>query len=176
MNGYLTVPFRAGPERINEDQAMRTRPIFGRFVSETVSSEFADCALVPVPSKDSCEGADFRSYKMIRESVPADLLPRIAPIVRFTEVRQAASQGGLRGYDAVFPYLVVDRGAEPGSVVLVDDIVTTGGTILATKKRLEDRGFTVRGAIVCGRTVAAPEKAFFPRSFELSENEGQIDF
>ena len=60
-------------------------------------------------------------------------------------------------------------------MVLIDDIVTTGGTLLATKKRLEERGFEVRAAIVCGRTVAATEKAFYPRSFELTEDEGEID-
>lgn len=175
MNGYLTVPWKKGPQRIEEKEAKKTRPIFGRFIAQRVNAEYGDCGLVPVPSKDSCDKEFFRSFQMVQESIPDSMANPILPIVRFTKKLESASKGGLRGFDAVYPYLEVAPKVKPGPVVLIDDIVTTGGTLLATKKRLEERGFEVRAAIICGRTVAATEKAFYPRSFELTEDEGEID-
>ncbi|MER9309775.1 phosphoribosyltransferase [Mesorhizobium australicum] len=175
MNGYLTIPWKKGPEKIAEKDAAKTRPVFGRFIEQRINAEYADCAIVPVPSKDSFDLDSFRSLQMVQQSLPAALQAQILPIVRFTKKLEAASRGGLRGFDAVFPHLEVATDAVPRAVVLIDDIVTTGGTLLATKRRLENRGFEVRAAIVCGKTVAATEKAFFPREFELTEEEGQID-
>ncbi|MCC5777887.1 phosphoribosyltransferase [Nitratireductor sp. B36] len=175
MNGYLTVPFKKGPQRINEQDAAKTRLIFGRFIAETVRLHYQGNALVPVPSKDSFSQDDFRSLTMLQSAVPDDLDNPIVPAVRFVSNLLPASQGGLRGVDAVYPHLMVSEHFKPRPVVLIDDIITTGGTILAAKQRLEERGFEVSAAIVCGRTVAAAEKAFFPREFELLQEQGEVD-
>jgi hypothetical protein len=175
MNGYLTVPFKKGPERVEENNAKRTRAIFGLYLAEVMQDHYPDAAMVPVPSKDSFGEGHFRSRLMVEEAKPHSLTNMIMPIVRFNAELLPASQGGARGYDAVFPYLEVRAGVHPRAVVLVDDIVTTGGTLLATKDRLEERGFDVRAALVCGRTVTTKEKAFFPRIFDLDQDEGQID-
>lgn len=174
MNGWLTIPWKKGPQRIEEQDAILTRPAFGRFVTQVMDAHYAGSSVVPVPSKDSFGNEKFRSFRMTEDSLPSGL-PPILPIVRFTEERLPASKGGLRGYAAVYPYLAVLPEAQACRVVLIDDIVTTGGTLLATKVRLEERGFEVQAAIVCGRTVAATEKAFFPREFELAEEQGEID-
>lgn len=175
MNGYLTVPFKKGPERIEENNAKRAREIFGRFLAETMRDHYPNEAMIPVPSKDSFSTAHFRSRVMLEEAKPDSMPNLIMPIVTFTAELLPASEGGDRGFDAVYPFLGVRDAVHPRSVVLIDDIVTTGGTLLATKKRFEEKGFEVRAALVCGRTVSTTEKAFFPRSFELAEDEGQID-
>ena len=55
-------------------------------------------------------------------------------------------------------------------IVLVDDLVTTGGSLLACKDCLEAAGATVVGAVTRGRTVYdATEAPFKSREFELTE-------
>jgi hypothetical protein len=70
----------------------------------------------------------FRSLQMTLESTIEHGNWTVAPIVRFTEALQPAHQGGpRRGREAMKPYLRVIAQPPAGSLILVDDLITSGG-------------------------------------------------
>tara|TARA_R110002020_G_scaffold36894_31_gene111010 strand:- start:2557 stop:3219 length:663 start_codon:yes stop_codon:yes gene_type:complete len=169
---FFTIPLKSGGVEINENNVIRARRIFGNYVKSVLKDfgggEFP--TVTPVPSKDSATVSLYRSLKMLHQSLP-DSIGRIDGILRFTVPRQRAAEGGARGYSAVYPYIEVVGDKLPDRVVLVDDVVTTGGSLLAAKDRLNERGVEVPFAIVCGRTTHEIEPAFKKRSFELQEQD-----
>jgi hypothetical protein len=154
LNGSLTFPWVGNPEIINEGSVHRARAIFGEFIAHVITHiGVSDPILVPVPSKDGLVGVDdFRSFAMVREAA-ANRWP-VVPALRFTQTLQPAAAGGPRGREVLRPYLTTAQALPLGSVILVDDIVTTGGSILAAYDVLSASGRGPFAAIVCGHTVS----------------------
>jgi predicted amidophosphoribosyltransferase len=76
---------------------------------------------------------------------------------------------GRQGRDAGLAKAIGGDASVP-PIVLIDDLFTTGGSLLACQDRLTEAGATVLGAITCGRTVYdATEPPFKAREFELTE-------
>jgi hypothetical protein len=158
INGSLVFPWQNGPETINEQSVGRARAIFGLFIEHAIRHcGLANPVLVPVPSKDGLIGAaQFRSLAMAQEAVaavPNQHLP-IASSLRFNQVLQPAHAGGPRGREALRPYLNLTTAIPAGPVILIDDIVTTGGSLLASHDVLSAAGHPPVAAIVCGHTVS----------------------
>lgn len=178
INGYLTAPTRPKPTRIDSGNVREARKLFGGFIEQVIPADQLRSAIIcPVPSKDSFNTDEFRSLVMLRESLGPAYQSNIRPLVRYNTQLQSASQGGERGYDACFPFLSV-TGCFPrdSAVILVDDILTTGGTLLATRDRLIASGALVNDALVCGKTTAAMEPAFKIRDFVVEDGAGEIAF
>jgi len=156
INGSIVFPWASGHETINEQSVGRARVIFGMFIDHAVAhAELPNPILIPVPSKDGLVGAaEFRALSMVQESVAATATWQIAPSLRFTQVLQPAHAGGPRGRAALLPYLAVTQAIPDGPIILVDDIVTTGGTLLASYDALNAVGRPPAAAIVCGHTVS----------------------
>jgi hypothetical protein len=157
INGSLVFPWAEGPETINEQSVGRARAIFGMFIDHAVGhSALSNPVLVPVPSKDGLVGAaEFRALTMVQESVAAiGNKWQIAPALRFNQVLQPAHAGGPRGRTALQPYLTVAQAITAGPIILVDDIVTSGGSLLASYDALIAVGRSPAAAIVCGHTVS----------------------
>jgi predicted amidophosphoribosyltransferase len=110
--------------------------------------------LVPVPARADrrrVRGADViadvarRAAKLLRE---IDVETRVLPSLGFA--RKVRDQAGLTAAAraANLHGSLVARRTPPGSVVVVDDIVTTGATLSEAVRALRDRGVTVVGAAV----------------------------
>jgi hypothetical protein len=156
INGTLTFPWRTGPEVIDAQTVDRARCIFGLFINYALQNAgLQSPVLVPVPSKDGLVGVtSFRSLEMIREAIAAHGNWPIAPVLRFSQALQPASAGGPRGRAALRPYLRVSDAPPPGELILVDDIITSGGSLLASYDVLAAIGRPPTAAIVCGHTVS----------------------
>jgi predicted amidophosphoribosyltransferase len=156
INGTLTFPWRTGPEIINTQNVDRARWIFGVFIKSVLEQlNLPSPVLVPVPSKDGLMcSPTFRSLEMTKEATAAHGNWTIAPVLRFSEVLTPANAGGPRGREAIRPYLRVIVPPPPGQLVLIDDIVTSGGSLLASFDKLAEIDRTPVAAVVCGRTVA----------------------
>jgi hypothetical protein len=157
INGSLIFPWAEGPETINEQNVGRARSIFGIFITHAIGHcAVVNPILVPVPSKDGLIGTpEFRALTMLNESVvPTDSGWHVAPSLRFNQALQPAHAGGPRGRMALKPYLTVADAIPPGPIVLVDDIVTSGGSLLASYDALAAVGRSPIAAIVCGHTVS----------------------
>lgn len=178
VSGYFTLP-KVG--RISEKNIDRARTAFGALVGELLKTyKLTDCVLVPVPSKDSFVSSTFRSLVMVREAVPAYLL-QVKPALVFNKSLSAASTGGDRGFYAVYPHLSLTKtfqhGSESRRIVLIDDIITTGGTMLASKRRLEEAGHRVELGIACGRTTHAKISTIFQPGFvDVSDDATSVPF
>lgn len=156
INGTLTVPWDTGPETISTNNVHRARSIFGMFIRFTLNSlNLQSPVLVPVPSKDGLLDAEtFRSLEMVEEAIVGEGNWPIAPVLRVTEKLTPAYAGGPRGRDALKPYLRLIEMPPDGEIVLIDDIITSGGSILASYDILADAGRAPVAAIVCGHTVS----------------------
>jgi len=90
--------------------------------------------------------------------------------LRWTVKLAKAHEGGPRGRAELLPHLQALGGVAGKDIVLIDDLITTGGTLLACADCLRAAGGNVLGAITCGRTVYdASEPPFKARDFDLEK-------
>nr|WP_171015453.1 phosphoribosyltransferase [Methylobacterium sp. L1A1] len=108
---------------------------------------------------------------MLEEAVAENSLANaLCDAIRWTEPLGAAHKGGERRKTEIASFLRVVQDVSGRNIVLVDDLLTRGGTILACKEALEKAGANVVGAITCGMTMYSRDvKPFGNQSFELSE-------
>ena len=127
--------------------------------------------LVPVPSKDTVNGTvSSRSHAMLleclRDTTYAD---GVLTALSWTKKLAKAHQGGPRGREALEPFLQAGNVAGK-RIVLVDDLISTGGTMLAARDALVTAGAEVVCGLACGRTVYDFETEPFENSaFELDK-------
>lgn len=150
------------------------RESFGRFIVARIEEEgwTNNPLLIPVPSKDTLPDAPpSRSSKMVREALATTgHVDAVFEGLRWTQQLPKASERGERRKNAIKPYLQASSHVRGRNVVLVDDLLTKGGTMLASKERLEEAGATVLGAVVCGQTVYEQTMRCFGRySIELTQ-------
>lgn len=155
INGSLKIPFSSGDETVNQTNVGRAREVFGLFIDRKCRSILAlDPVFVPVPSKDGIVGTEnFRSLEMLRESLKSYPNYRICPAIRFKQSLQSAFSGGPRGRGALLPYMEIVCEIPQGAIILVDDIVTSGGSLMDSFELLARVNRTPYAAIVCGRTM-----------------------
>lgn len=131
---------------------------------------------VAAPSKDSWLGVGkSRAFIMLVDSLAARATLPLSDGLSFTHELKSSHEGGPRGYDAVRPYIEASGNLAGKHVIIVDDIVTTGGTLLACHDALVDVGASVVGAIACGLTATTAEIAFKPRRHILTDHTGAFD-
>lgn len=147
----------SGKTRITKENFPLVREWFGDFIVHTLKSEDApeDVVLIPLPSKDGI--ADARSYRtldMLREALAGKKFEGcILDAIRWKEKLQPAHEGGGRSRDFWRNHMQVSDAVNKRDVVLIDDVISTGSTLLAAKEAVEAAGGSVLGAIVCGRTI-----------------------
>jgi phosphoribosylpyrophosphate synthetase len=158
----------------NQNDAKVPREVFGKWAEKRVADMTSDdVLLVPIPSKDGISAAtNYRTLTMAKESF-SDTRYKSATSdgLRWSERLSPAHEGGPRGKDQLAPYLTVDEKLRGKDVILVDDLFSTGGTLLAAEEVLKAKGASVVGAITCGRTIydLNNTKAFGSQTFELTE-------
>lgn len=150
------------------------RTSFGKFVEARVQDQGWNQAplLVPVPSKDALPGvATSRSLQMVTEAMASTPLSgAICDALRWTKQLPKAHEGGERRRDLLKPLMTVVEPVANRNVVLIDDLLSRGGTMLASKEKLEEAGATILGAVAAGRTIYDFEtKPFGRQEFVLTE-------
>ncbi|MDE3809964.1 phosphoribosyltransferase [Sinorhizobium meliloti] len=147
----------SGKIRINRGNFELVRQWFGDFIVHTLKTENEtdDVLLIPVPSKDGVVGEKtFRTLEMVREALSKKPFEAcIFDGIRWKMKLQAAHEGGGRSRAFWRDQMVVDPAVEGRSVVLIDDVLSTGSTLLAARDALTAAGATVLGAVTCGRTI-----------------------
>jgi len=163
----------AGRLNINQRNFNLVRPTFGEWVARTLPT-FSDkpLSVVPVPSKDALAGAtSYRSLEMAQQALKGTAYENcILDALRWNAQLEKAHEGGTRKRADLLPLLNLKTAVKDKQIVLIDDLVTTGGSLLACQDRVTAAGAKVLGAITCGRTVYDDtEPPFMAREFELSE-------
>lgn len=117
--------------------------------------------VVPVPSSQTTAlGEDFTGARLavaLQQRRPGLIA---APALYFDAPQPRAHEGGERRWNMILPHLRGGVGlAEP--LVLLDDVMTSGGHLRACRRFLQARGHDVAHAFVIGRTVwERPENMF----------------
>ena len=73
--------------------------------------------------------------------------------LRWKTIMTPSSQGGTRDPQELYDNLVVTKEPPKGSLVLIDDVRTTGAHLLAAAGRLAEKGARVPLAVCAARTV-----------------------
>jgi phosphoribosylpyrophosphate synthetase len=168
----FTIHTKKRPIRITPESFSTVRPTFGSFIASTIEKEATEGAvwLAPVPSKDGLVRAeDFRSLSMLRESVASTKWKdRVISPLRWTEKLSPAHEGGSRSRAELIDFLTCKEDVSGKAIILVDDLVSTGGSLLASRDKLLEAGANVIGAVTCGKTVYDfNTKAFGAQEFWL---------
>jgi hypothetical protein len=112
--------------------------------------------LVPVPSSAQTKFVQDTCPFRMANSIAARI-PKVAVVGNFlrhkTKQPKAHSEGGTRDPDKIKTTLSCNATDRSRPVVLVDDVMTTGGRLKACAQVLRDHGVTVEHAVVAGRTV-----------------------
>ena len=157
---------------INRENFQIVRKAFGDFIVNRINDEGwgDDPLLVAVPSRDAILGADAaRSSGMLIEAMAQTKLAKSTYTdLRWKKRMVEAHKGGERGRDQARELLTCTNEVRDRSVVLIDDLLTRGGTLLAARGVLEAAGANVVGAITVGRTMYNKDiLAFGRQTFDL---------
>jgi predicted amidophosphoribosyltransferase len=156
-NSYAYVSISGQQVRIteaNKDQAMDW---FAEWAAEqAVSLSAGPKIFIPIPSSKSTPDtpANFRTA-VIADKIAA-LCPDATamPALRFKSPRPSSrEEGGSRSADVLHGEMVLVRTLPQSDVILIDDVMTSGGHLKSAAWLVEDQGLSVTGAICCGRTA-----------------------
>lgn len=171
----FSIHLRSKKLSINADNIGRAREVFGRFIDHRLNTAEVDedVLLIPVPSKCALSDVDsYRSLGMLEEAMEGrDFENSVTDGVRWTKQLLKSHEGGHHNRDYWKPHLEVIADVYGREVILVDDVLSTGGTMLATMEVLEEAGATVLFAIACGKTVYDFDLKPFGRQQVELENE-----
>ncbi|MBP2611444.1 phosphoribosyltransferase [Agrobacterium pusense] len=170
----FTIHLRKRKLQIKADTIHLAREMFGKFIDHRLKKDDVDhdVLLIPVPSKDALVGAgSYRSLEMLEEAMEnRDFKSCVTDGIRWTKKLAKSHEGGHHNRDYWKPHLDVIIGVDGKDVILVDDVLSTGGTMLAAKEALEEAGANVLFAIACGKTVYDFElKPFGAQQIDLED-------
>jgi len=156
-NQYVLVDLGRQRVKITDANKGMAADWFAEWAAARIKEKYGDetVVLVPVPSSNTtpASAGDFRTAKM-GEKIAKLCNAVCHPHLRFKkEVPSASGEGGTRKPEEIYPDLVLTAPPPAGPVVLVDDILTTGGHLVASAWILEDIARKPDFAICCGRTV-----------------------
>jgi hypothetical protein len=113
--------------------------------------------LVPIPgSATTIDSApDFRTA-LIAEKIAARMrTARAFPWLRFNAARPNSRQGGSRDPEVLYRAMRLRRNIPEGEIILIDDVLTSGGHLKAASWKFADADREIRFAVCCGRTCEA---------------------
>ena len=141
---------------INKSNFNRVRSTFGTWAAGVIDTfPEKDLYLVPVPDTDALVNVKtYRTLTMVQEAFKGTAFNgRALDGLRWTKRRQKAHEGGSRKRAALLALLEAKPEVKGKNIVLIDEIVTTGGNLLACQNELVAAGATVVGAVTCGLSV-----------------------
>jgi hypothetical protein len=109
--------------------------------------------VIPVPSSAHTNPVEEFTGRRISEAVQAAHPPFVStPALYFDQAMPPARGGGSRNPNAILPHLRLAGLPPVGPVVLLDDVCTSGGHLIASARFLRQHGIEVEDAFVIGRT------------------------
>jgi hypothetical protein len=169
-NFYIKTPSRGN---ITSANFATVRKTFGNWAASQLTNLSTEARkLVPVPSKDALAAATtYRSFEMVTESFKGtSYASSVLDGLRWTEEAQKAHEGGSRKRNDLLPLLTAATATKGETIVLIDEVYSTGGSLLAASDRLVTAGATIAGAITCGKTIYDfNTPAFGTQQFDLTK-------
>ncbi len=140
----------------NKDRAMDW---FGEWAAQVVRSlGWSPKVLVPIPNTSALVG----SAAVPRTTLIAQAIRRamggaatVSDVLRWNRVRSRSTDLASRRPELLYPDLQLVGKVAQGTVVLVDDVFTSGGHAIAAAWRLQDLSCFPSALVACGRTEHA---------------------
>jgi hypothetical protein len=158
FNGYSDFKLGGRAHQINAQDDKPAYALWANWAGVRIRDDLnlGQVTLVPVPSSSQTRfGQDTCPVRMAN-SVAA-LIPKAAVVGNFLRHKaaqpKAHSEGGTRDADQIEPTLACRVTDTSLPVVLIDDVMTTGGHLKACARVLREHGLTVEHVLLAGRTV-----------------------
>jgi hypothetical protein len=156
INGYANLQRPNGAWlQIAAENPQSAFDLFGEWAELQIRQQGPLAGLiVPVPASDCLAlGADPKGRRLA-EAVTSRLAHfEVSEALCWAEQFPKASEGGPRDAPTLFGNLLVRTEMQPRHIVLVDDVTTSGGHLLACAQGLRAFGHVVEYAICGARTV-----------------------
>jgi hypothetical protein len=168
FNGYAPLPRPDNPSsywRLTTENADEALTHFGPLAAAALVEHGIDgpALLVPMPCSRCIRNSELqpRTVRLAEELARAAPSFTVSDCVRMIVETLSTRSGGSRDPAAIFRNLTWKRGAviPAGRVVVVDDVLTSGGHLRALAAFLEASGATVIGAICAVRASHTPADA-----------------
>ncbi len=168
FKGYSDVKFAGKDYRITAADSAPAYELWSRWAADGLAKLYrVDVIVVPVPASDQVKYVQDTAPVRMANSLAA-LMPRqvaVGHLLRHKAKQQRAhTEGGTRNPDLIQKTLdcrVTSADAKL-PIVLIDDVMTTGGHLIAAARMLREHGASVERVLVAGRTkweaVADPYK------------------
>jgi len=129
--------------------------IFGEWAGARIKQiGIAAPRIVPVPSSNCVKLGDDPKGMKIAEAVAKFTQGAVATgALHWDEALKKAHEGGTRDPNILYGKLWVATELDPRPIVLVDDVGTTGGHVVACARALRHFGYQVEHALCAGQTV-----------------------
>jgi hypothetical protein len=110
-------------------------------------------SVMPVPSSAHITPEAMFTGRRLAEAIEEAHKPFVAaPTLYFDQTMPPARGGGNRNPNTIQPHLRIAAPPPTGRVVLLDDVCTSGGHLIAAARFLRQHGIQVQDAFVIGRT------------------------
>lgn len=172
FRGYADIKIYDAMHRIT---AKNTEPImraFGEKVVQAIGQPAPDTAIFVLPSSGCVAFGEDVKAKRLADAIIAAKPPVAvaAPFFWIEPLGKAAGGGGPRNASFLHEKLCFLPHVGVSQAILVDDVKTTGGHLVAASRVLKDHGISTSKAICFARTVwERPEKMFVDVEEELAD-------
>jgi len=112
--------------------------------------------LLPIPSSKTIANSPetYRTF-MLAEAIAKRVKScTISSALRFVEARPSSrEEGGSRDPKVLYPNMTLIKTLPVGQIVLIDDVMTSGGHLIASSWKLADKNRSPALALACGRSI-----------------------
>jgi predicted amidophosphoribosyltransferase len=125
----------------NKDRAIKW---FANWAAEKIAALGGQPkVLIPIPSSKTVVTSpeDFRTFKIAQEIAARVPNATATSLLRFVEPRPSSrEEGGSRDPKILYQNMTLTKTLPPGQIILIDDIMTSGGHLIAASWELDDHG------------------------------------
>ena len=157
VNGYANVPDVGGYQRqIDANSRHVAFNVFGKWAAQELAQMgLGNPTLVPIPSSSHVDpNADFTAKRLCAAiNAVAGNAYEVLPCLRQREAVKGSSKGGSRKFVDIRDNLACHGDLAGKTVVLIDDVSTSGNHLKACATILRQEGATVGHAICAAKTI-----------------------
>ncbi len=160
LRGFAMVPVCGGYKKLDQTNAHEAVGWFGDMAAAYLHNAGLDnitIALVPIPGSLCCKLRESSRTVGLAKAIAERV--RCATVwdgLRWREARRSSRHGGTRDPAQLVANLRVRRSLPNCPLVLIDDVVTTGAHLKASRLLLINNGANCDLAVCAGRTVLEP--------------------
>ena len=115
--------------------------------------------LLPIPSSKTivASAEDYRTFKIAQAIAARAANCTVSSALRFIEARPGSREdGGSRDPNVLYPNMTLKTALPDGVIILIDDVKTSGGHVIAASWKLAEVSRVPALALACGRSLDAP--------------------